>query len=32
MLSTGKLDSLSGSFIDGIWKSIENIIRPIFHR
>ena len=32
MISTGRLDSLSGSFIDGLWNSIENIVRPIFRR
>ncbi len=32
MIFTGKLEFLSGSFINGIWRSIENLVRPIFHR
>ena len=32
ILSTGKLDFLSGSFVDGVWNSIENTLRPIFRR
>ena len=27
MLASGKLDSLSGSFVDGIWNSIEDLVR-----
>jgi hypothetical protein len=29
---TGKLDSTAGSFIDGVWSSLEGMVRPIFHR
>ncbi len=32
MISTGRLNDLSGSFIDDIWSSIENVVRPIFRR
>ena len=32
MITSGRLDTLSGSFIDGIWNSIENLVRPIFRR
>ncbi len=32
MLSTGKLDSVAGLFVNGFWNSIVNMIRPIFHR
>jgi len=31
-LSTGKFESTVGLFINGIWDSIEKLIRPIFHR
>ena len=32
MIFTGKLEFLAGSFIDGVLRSIENFLRPIFHR
>jgi hypothetical protein len=32
MIVTGKLESFAGSFIDGVWRSIENLVHPIFHR
>jgi hypothetical protein len=32
MILTGKLGFLSGTFINGIWHSLENLVRPIFRR
>jgi len=32
IIFTGKLDALSASFVDGIWKSIENLVRPVSGR
>ena len=32
MITSGRLDALPGSFIDRIWNSIENLVRPIFRR
>jgi len=32
MITTGKLDALSTMSINRFWNSLENMIRPIFHR
>ena len=30
--STGRFDSLVGSFFDEVWNSIQGMLRPIFRR
>jgi len=31
-LYTGKLDDVAGLFINGVWNSLEGMVRSIFHK